>query len=66
MAVYMLKFFDDGIGIDKIIQFKAEDPGTALTVAKIEAPDRDAELWEGFRKLCTIRRSSADVWSISG
>ena len=64
MPLYVLKFSDDGLGVEKRIEFDAADPGSALAVAAGEAPNRKAELWEESRRLCTIRRSETAVWRI--
>lgn len=60
MNVYTLRFSDDGDGVAKRIEFKAEDLTTALIIAHREASRRTAELWEGARKLCTVRRSVSE------
>ncbi len=57
MKIYTLRFSDDGEGVAKRLEFKAEDRTAALIVAHREAARRSAELWEGARKLCTVRRS---------
>lgn len=64
MPLYTLKFLDDGVGVEKRIEFDAADAGRALDVAKCEAPNRNAELWEGTKRLCTIRRAEAAFWRI--
>lgn len=64
MPLYTLRFFNDGVGVGKRIEFDAADPASALSVATCEAPNRNAELWEGTRRLCTIRRFENAVWRI--
>ncbi|TCM13986.1 hypothetical protein EDF56_11511 [Novosphingobium sp. PhB165] len=64
MTVYTLKFAKDRHGPAKDIQFEGGDPGAALQFAETEPPDRRAELWEGSRKLCVIRRTGDDVWQV--
>jgi hypothetical protein len=64
MPLYTLRFLDDGAGVEKRIEFDAADAGSALEVAGGEAPNRNAELWEGTKRLCTIRRTEAAVWRI--
>ena len=64
MPLYTLKFFNDDIGVGKRIEFDAADAASALSVATGEAPNRDAELWEGTKRLCTIRRLESAVWRI--
>ncbi|HKT85584.1 MAG TPA: hypothetical protein VJQ77_05800 [Novosphingobium sp.] len=64
MPLYTLKFFNDGVGLGKRIEFDAADAASALSVATGEAPNRNAELWQGTKRLCTIRRSESTVWRI--
>lgn len=63
MQTYTLKYFDDAVGLEKRIEFKAAHAGGALVVAKNEAPDRHAELWEDGRRICILYRRE-DVWQI--
>lgn len=58
MKIYTLHFSDDGEGLARRIEFKAEDLTAALIIAHREANRRTAELWEGATKLCTIRREA--------
>lgn len=64
MNNYTLKFPDEGNAGALRLDFDAEDAAEALVVAHRKAGDvrsgRAAELWQGARKLCTIRRSQAD------
>ncbi|MGH6745164.1 hypothetical protein [Novosphingobium sp.] len=62
MKTYTLKFPDDDIGVARRLEFKASDMTGALVIAHREASKRSAELWEGARKLCSIRRPANDVW----
>jgi len=64
MTIYTLKFAEDRYGPAKNVQFEASDPAVALQLAEIESPDRCAELWEGSRKLCKIKRTVENVWQI--
>lgn len=64
MTLYILKFSDDDAGVGKRIEFDAANAGKALIVIAGEAPNRTAELWEGSRRICTIRRSETAAWSI--
>ncbi|WP_395336805.1 hypothetical protein WBP06_20695 [Novosphingobium sp. BL-8H] len=56
MKIYTLRFSDDGEGVARRLEFKAEDLTAALIIAHREATRRTAELWERARKLCTVRR----------
>jgi hypothetical protein len=66
MAHYVLNYQDDGIGTDKQIEFRGEDPSRALLFAHEETGGRQAELWRDGKRLCTIRRvgGSPDYWMI--
>jgi len=63
---YRLKFFDDGRGVAKEVEFDAFDAAEALIIAHGEASERSAELWCDGEKLCTIRRGSCGAWEIGG
>ncbi|TCM14001.1 hypothetical protein EDF56_11526 [Novosphingobium sp. PhB165] len=56
MKIYTLSFSDDGDGVARRLEFRAEDLTSALIIAHREAARRGAELWEGTKKLCTIRK----------
>lgn len=62
MNIYTLKFPDDGNAGALRLDFDAEDAAEALLKAHRTAggvrSGRAAELWQGARKLCTIRRAS--------
>ena len=64
LITYRLKFPDDKAGVEKTLEFRAADASGALIVAKNEAPDRNAELWQGERLLCHLRRTQEEVWLI--
>ncbi|GFM30678.1 hypothetical protein [Novosphingobium sp. PY1] len=64
LQTYQLKFTDDNAGVGKTVEFRAPDASEALIVARKEAPDRDAELWQEGRLLCHLRRSKEEVWLI--
>lgn len=58
MKIYTLKFSDDGHGVARRVEFRADDLTAALIIAHREASRRTAELWEGAKKLCNIRKPS--------
>lgn len=64
LITYRLKFPADKAGSQKTLEFKAADASGALIVAKNEAADRNAELWQGERLLCHLRRTEDEVWLI--
>lgn len=59
METYRLLFSEDGIGVERRVEFEALDAAVALMIAHEQARDRTAELWKGLERLCTIRRVSA-------
>lgn len=68
MTQYKLVFVARTDAPEKILQFQADDAGTALIVAHKEAANRSAVLWNEDRKLCTIRRQDvegSDLWQVS-
>ena len=65
MVTYTLRFDADGNAPPMQIVFDAPNPGGALVQAHREARQRSAELWQGERKLCSIRRAANDVWVAS-
>jgi hypothetical protein len=64
LHTYRLKFSDDGRGLQKDVEFEAEDAAEALMIAHKEASNRWAELWRDGRKLCTIQRTEQGVWEL--
>lgn len=56
MQTYRLKLADDGIGIEKFIDFDGLDASSALSVLSNESHGRRAELWNGDRLVCTLER----------
>jgi len=66
MLTCSLRYADDGVGVEKRVEFRANDPAAALAFAHREASRRSAELWCEDRKLCTLRRVGAgsDVWEV--
>ena len=66
LHTYRLKFFEDGRGVAKEVEFDAFDAAQALIIAHKEACERSAELWCDGAKLCTIRRDGSGTWKIGG
>ncbi len=65
MNIYTLKFPDEGNVGALRFDFDAEDAADALVTAHRKADElrsgRAAELWQGTRRLCAIRRSAASA-----
>ena len=66
VATFNLVYSDDALGCARRIEFEAIDADGALRIAQCQAPGRLAELWEGDRKLCTLRRVGPDgaIWEV--
>jgi hypothetical protein len=66
MATYKLVYSDDSLGCARRIEFEAVDAHGALRIAQSQAVGRTAELWEGDRKLCTLRRVGPEgsIWEV--
>jgi hypothetical protein len=68
LSTYRLVFPGASRSQAKTVEFEAEDASYALVVANREAGGRAAELWEGDRMLCKLRRMSgaeAEFWEVS-
>jgi hypothetical protein len=66
MATFSLVYSDDTHGSARRIEFEAVDANGALRIAQSQVVGRTAELWEGDRKLCTLRRVGPDgsIWEV--
>ncbi len=67
MQSYRLKLADDGIGIEKFIEFDGVDASSALSVLGNEMSGRRAELWTGERLVCTLEQDGegGGFWCIN-
>ena len=65
MDIYTLKFPDEGNAGALRLDFDAEDAADALVLAHRKVDEvrsgRAAELWQGARRLCAIRRANRDI-----
>ena len=64
MRTFMMQFEDDGLGEPKRIEFLGNDPSEALAIAQRENTGRSIELWEGGKRLGTLRRLNAELWQV--
>lgn len=66
MAIFHVLYGDDNFGVARRIEFEADDAFAALSIVHNQATGRTAELWEGLRKLCTLRRTGPEgtVWEV--
>ncbi|HJS12320.1 hypothetical protein [Sphingopyxis sp.] len=58
MITYALRYEDDGIGIEKRVEFEADTPAQALLIAQGEAEGRWAELSADGRPICLLGREN--------
>ncbi|HET6526875.1 hypothetical protein [Sphingopyxis sp.] len=68
MATYTLRYQDDGLGVEKRVEFDADSPARALGIAQGEAEGRWAELCIDGKPVCRIGRAgtgAGDYWVIS-
>lgn len=64
MERFCLIFEDDGRGLDKAVEFEAEDAAGALLVMKRESRGRWTELWQGSDYLCSLRPELDGQWLV--
>lgn len=65
LFTYRLKFEDDGLGVEKTVEFTAPDASEALIIAGKEASGRNVELWRGDERLCRLAHSEDKVWTLA-
>ena len=67
MQTFRLKLADDGIGMEKFIDFDGLDASSALSVLSNECEGRRAELWNGGNLVCTIERDreGSGFWKVN-
>jgi hypothetical protein len=58
VITYALRYEDDGIGIEKRVEFEADTPAQALLIAQGEAEGRWAELSADGRPICLLGREN--------
>jgi hypothetical protein len=64
MRTFVMQFEDDGMGEPKRIEFRGKDPSQALAIAQRENTGRMIALFEGGKKLGTLRRINAELWQV--
>lgn len=65
MNTYRIVLDDDGVGLDKRIEFEAEDAAQALMVLEREGRGRRAKVWENEAPLCSLVRLREGFWTIN-
>jgi len=63
--VYRLKFAQVDEQPMPEIEFEAYDAVKALELAHDLAREKSAELWQDGRKVCSIRRTTGELWEVS-
>lgn len=56
MKTFTLRYADDGLGLEKRVEFDADTPAQALEIARGEAAGRWAELSIEGRPICRLGR----------
>lgn len=67
MTTFSLHYEDDGLGLEKRVEFEARNAALALSIAHGEAEGRWAELLADGRPVCRLGRSATsagDFWII--
>jgi hypothetical protein len=65
MRKFVMQFEDDGLGEPKRIEFDGHDPLQALAIARREGTGRTIALFEGDKKLGTLKRIAPELWQLS-
>jgi hypothetical protein len=65
MRTFIMHFEDDGEGNPRRIEFTDHDPLQALAIAQRENSGRAIALFEGERRLGTLRRLGGELWQLS-
>lgn len=66
MPTFTLHFDDDGIGVDKRVEFDAANPALVFSLLEADRPCRQAALWSGNKPIGTLRRNANGVWQLAG
>jgi hypothetical protein len=65
MRSFTLTLIEGGTSDPKRIDFRAYDPVHAFDILETEAVGQTAILWEGEKRLATMKRSSAGAWRLT-
>lgn len=68
MHTYRIKLADDGIGVERTIEFEGEDTAAALNVLSTIDGGRRAELFEDGNFVCTLKQDQRfkGLWKVRG
>ncbi|MBT2188144.1 hypothetical protein [Sphingobium nicotianae] len=64
MRSFAITFEKDKYGISKRIEFEADEPDYVFQLLQREDVGRQGILWEGEKRLGSICRTRAGLWSI--
>lgn len=65
MPTFTLRYDDDGLGLDKRVEFDGTNPAIALNLASGEAPGRRAVLLADGKPLCRLGREAGGFWVVA-
>ena len=65
MRSFTLTLDGDGLDDSKRIEFDAYDPASAFLILERERAGKTAILWEGEKRLGTLRRTKVGGWQLS-
>jgi hypothetical protein len=65
MRSFTLTLIDAGTTEPKRIDFRAYDPVRAFDILEAESVGQAAILWEGEKRVATLRRTNAGAWQLS-
>ncbi len=61
MTTFTLRYREDGLGLEKRIEFDAGNPAPAFSIAQGEAEGRWAELSADGKPICRLGRTGTDA-----
>jgi len=64
MRMYTLLFKRGREQEPRRVDFQAEDPADAFTIARREGGDTQTELWEGTKRLGRLTPMKGELWQI--
>ncbi len=65
MPTFTLHYEDDGLGLDKRVEFDGSSPATALEIASSEPPGREAILSADGQPICRLAHADRGLWVVA-
>jgi len=65
VPTFALHYEDDGVGLDKRVEFDGTSPAVALEVAGAERPGRRATLLVDGEPLCRLGQTDHGLWIVA-